>query len=120
METNSVCFWSLATSLDHAHKIILSMFNIDNLVLPLILEKWAGTLLPSGVNFGGFLTNVKGGPDTVFWIFLGFLIILIPKNSMKIRDEFVLSKYSSLISAVLFFVATLFAAKQSEFLYFNF
>ena len=109
-----------ATSLDHAHKIILSMFNIDNLVLPLMLEKWAGPLLPSEVNFGGFLTNVKGGPDTVFWIFLGFLIILIPKNSMKIRDEFVLSKYTSLISSVLFFVAALYAAKQSEFLYFNF
>lgn len=51
---------------------------------------------------------------------IGFIIAWTQKNTFEIRDETYLRKRTAIFSAVLFFICTLFLAKNSPFLYFQF
>ena len=105
---------------DDAHKVLSAMFSLDNIVLS---ESWShrlGFLRPYGIHFGEFLQNVAGGKHTLAWILLGFILILLFKNSIEKLKDFQLD-FKTLLFAVLLFTSSILSlSKVSEFLYFNF
>ena len=113
---------------DDAVKVLGSMFSLDDVVLPNILESRLPFLSDLGVKFGGFaaniVANIEGDYLTPLWIFSGFVLVLMFKNSIQIIKGFKTSYKNLLIFIVtLFILATHLIyrlGESSEFLYFNF
>lgn len=93
-----------------AVKVLSGMFNLDNAILSNLFV----------LKFEEYLQGIKGGNDTIIWLFLGFLLILIFKNSVQILENFKLNYKTSFFAAVLFLSGILSLNKITEFLYFNF
>ena len=105
---------------DDAHKVFSAMFSLDNIVLSESWSRGLSFLRPYGIHFGEFLQNVSGGKHTLAWILLGFILILIFKNSMQRLKDFQLNFKTLLFAVILFTSSILSLSKVSEFLYFNF
>ncbi len=105
---------------DDAIKVLSSMFSLNNIVLPSFLSSKLAFLNQHGVEFGGFLGNIKGDFFTPIWLIVGFILILLFKNSMEKRESFKLGYKTVFFTAILFIGGTLSLNKVSEFLYFNF
>lgn len=105
---------------DDAIKVIKGMFGVGGIILPNFLASKLGFLSQLGIEFGGFVANIKGDIFTPIWIFVFFFIVLIPKNSVELLKDFKPNYLSAIYSAILFVIAVLSLNKVSEFLYFNF
>ena len=105
---------------DDALKVIGSMFSLDNIVLPGILEKRLPFLSELGVTFVGFTDNIQGGYFNPAMLIAGFFFILLFKNSTQNLDSFKMGYKSILLSVFAFFCSITLLSKPSEFLYFNF
>ena len=96
------------------------MFSLNNIVLPNVLEGRLSFLTDLGVNFGGFVMNIRGDFHTPIWILSGFVLVLMFKNSIQKLDRFKMNYKTALWSGIAFTVGVLSLNKVSEFLYFNF
>ena len=105
---------------DDAAKVLGAMFSLDNIILPNILENRLSFLTDFGIYFGGFVVNIGGGFYSPIWIFSGFILVLMFKNSIQKLDRFKMNYKTALWSGIAFTVGVLSLNKVSEFLYFNF
>ena len=103
-----------------AINILESMFSLNNVVLPHILESKLLFLTQYGVKFGKYLTNIQGGISTIVWLFLAFIIIVFFKNSMEKLKSFKPDNKHLYFTIFAFFISMIFLSAESEFLYFNF
>jgi alginate O-acetyltransferase complex protein AlgI len=103
-----------------AIKVLSGMIAIDNIVLPEKLANKLSFLNGYGVEFGVWLSATTGNKWTVVWLFVGFILILVFKNSTQRMDSFKLNYKTLIISSVMFVYSALSLNKVSEFLYFNF
>ena len=103
-----------------AVKVLSGMVGIDYIVLPSMLESRLTFLSKYGIVFGGFLTNIQGGKNTIIWLIIGLTLILFFKNSIQKLDSFKLNIKTALLSSVVFTGGIISLHKVSEFLYFNF
>ncbi|HIC43930.1 MAG TPA: MBOAT family protein [Sulfurimonas sp.] len=100
-------------------KVLSSMFSLDYVVLPNAFKSTLSFLQEYGVEFGRF-TNMLDRGKAMAFIAIGFILILVFKNSMQKLDTFEITRRSALISGLVFLIAFLSLSKASEFLYFNF
>jgi len=105
---------------EDAIKVLKGMSGLSGIVLPNALSDKVFFLSQYGVEFGDFVKNIQGDKFTFIWIIVGFIVILFFKNSMEIRDHFILNCKTAVFSGLLFLYAILSLNKVSEFLYFNF
>jgi hypothetical protein len=96
------------------------MFSLNNIILPNALEGRLGFLTDFGINFGGFVTNIRGDFYTTIWILFGFIMVLMFKNSIQKINDFQLNYTTVLLAGFSFTFSVLMLNKVSEFLYFNF
>jgi D-alanyl-lipoteichoic acid acyltransferase DltB (MBOAT superfamily) len=105
---------------DDAVKVLGSMFSLDNIVLPNFLAAKLAILSNYGIEFGGFATNLSAGKDLIVWLLVGFILILVFKNSTEKLDRFKLNYKTIIFSVISFTGGVLLLNRVSEFLYFNF
>jgi len=105
---------------DDAIKVLGSMFSLDYIVLPNMLESRLPFLLNYGIEFGRFLSNISAGKDLVFWMLIAFILILFFKNSTNNIQSIKLKYKTALLTAGMLVYSFLSMYKPSEFLYFNF
>jgi len=78
-----------------------------------------------GVKFGGFVTNIGGDYFTPLWIFSGFILVLLFKNSIqivKLNEKFNPTRIKALYFGFLLAISIfyMYASTHTEFIYFNF
>ncbi len=105
---------------DDAVKVLCSMFDINNIVLPNMLESRLPFLSDLGIKFGGFVANIQGTYFIPVWLMAGFIFILVFKNSVEKLDSFKFNYKTALLSGFAFVSGFLLLYKVSDFLYFNF
>ncbi len=105
---------------DDAIKILGSMFNLDNIVLPNFLSSKLSFLNNYGIEFGGFATNLSAGIDLIVWLLIGFIFILVFKNSMEFKEVFKLNIKYLIFNIFILLISVLYLGNYTEFLYFNF
>jgi hypothetical protein len=105
---------------EDAVKVLTSMLKLDNIVLHPILEQKLSFLNQYGVKFSSMFINIGGGYLTVVWIIMGFLIVLLGRNTSSQLIKFRPSIMNLVIYAVISSFSILSIYKFSEFLYFNF
>ena len=96
------------------------MTGLDGIKLPNLFANKFGFLNEYGVEFGDYLINIKGTNATIFWIILGFIIILMFRNSNQILSKFNLTIFNALFIFIIYFISLSQLNEFSEFLYFNF
>ena len=105
-----------------AVKILEAMFTI-NVVLPGILESKLSFLQQDWIVYGNWFQNIDiyGGRYLVPFIIVGFIFILIFKNSTEKLYSLKLNYKTALLTAITFILsAWLSLSETSNFLYFNF
>jgi len=105
---------------DDAVKVLGSMFSLDNVVLPIFLESKLAMLSSYGVEFGGFTTNLLAGKNLIVWLLIGFILILVFKNSMDKLRLFKPNAINGFIFIMAFAISFYKLSGYSEFLYFRF
>ena len=105
---------------DDAIKVLNNMFSLDNMVFPTMLQDRLSFLNSYGVQFGRFTQNIDATFEIIFWLFGGFISILLFKNSIERLNNFKLTYKNILFTSSLFTIGILSLNKVSEFLYFNF
>jgi len=103
-----------------AVKVLGAMFSLQNIVLPYPLISKLSFLKQYGVGFGNFLNNIYGGPETIVWMFIGFILILVFDNTNTKMKAFNPSLKQTILIATLLSYVFITMRADSEFLYFNF
>lgn len=106
-----------------AIKVLRGMFGLSGIVLPNVLSNTLTFLGQYGIKFGGLAQNIGGHYSVYTWLSVGFILVLMFKNSMSVMNSFALNYKTVLFSSALFIYAIydIFILKDvSEFLYFNF
>jgi len=101
---------------DDAIKVLSSMFSFENVVLPKFLEAKLGFLSNYNVEFGFFYWYM----ETIIWIPMAFLLVLLFKNSLQTLDTFRVNMRTALFTGFVLSAGILSMNRVSEFLYFNF
>ena len=104
---------------DDALKVLKGMFGLSGIVLPNFLEAKLGFLTKYGVGFNNFIEKV-GDKNTFLFIIIGFILVLVFKNSIKKLEQLKFNFKHIILSTTIFVWALLSLHKISEFLYFNF
>ena len=110
-----------AKSWEDAMKVIGSMFSLDNIVLPEKYFKFISQYNEIYFNYGRVYENIAGKDNTTVFLIVGFIIVLLFKNSMEFRNIFFKRPLIYSIIAILstsYVISVL--GRHSEFLYFNF
>ena len=102
-----------------ALKVLKGMFGLSEIVLPNFLAAKLEFLSKYGVGFNNFIERV-GNKNTFLFMLLGFILVLVFKNSIKKLEQLKFNFRNILLSTVIFTLAILSLNKISEFLYFNF
>jgi len=104
---------------DDAIKVLNSMFFGDIL----IAHKWVNKLefiKDAGFTPGFWSQNLGNGEKAIYFIIVSFLITLVFKNSIELKNNFKINYKSFIFISVIFVIALSNLNKISEFLYFNF
>ena len=109
-----------AKDLNDAIRILRGMIGFEGIKLPYFLSKNFTILNDYGVQSGDFLSNIDGNYNTIYWILIGFIIVLIFENSNKLLLKFKLTLNSAIFIFILYISSLLHLNEFSEFLYFNF
>ena len=120
-----------AKEFDDAIKVLSSMFSFDHVVLPSKLESKLSFFSDYGIEFGWWAKDIGGNDWTAIWLIVGFILVLVFKNSVQKLEILKMNYKASLLSAISFFGSSLLCSiafvggvsslsKVSEFLYFNF
>jgi D-alanyl-lipoteichoic acid acyltransferase DltB (MBOAT superfamily) len=107
-----------AKEFDDAIKVLDGMFFGD-IILPIQLENRLDFLSQYGVTFGTWLRGVGADIYIFIWMIFTFIVVLLFKNSMQLRDDFKLN-FIYMISTILFSLTIFLMYRESEFIYFNF
>lgn len=105
---------------DDAIKVLSGMVAIDNIVLPEKLANKLAFLNQYGITFGEWLSATTGNKWTIVWLFVGFIMVLVFKNSVQRMDSFKMNYKTAIWATIAFVGGALSLNKVSEFLYFNF
>jgi len=107
---------------DDAMKVLGSMFSLDHIVLPYSLSDKLEFLVQYGVGFGfeGAISAIQGDRWTFIWLFIGFVLILLFRNSMENIRKFRTSSINCMINIIALLASVFCLNTISEFLYFNF
>src|SRR5574344_1545239 len=110
-----------AKDFESAIKVLGSMFSLENVVLPEKYFKFLAQYNEVYFKFGEVYTNILGKDNTTIFIILGFILVLVFKNSMSYLKDGFKANYYNLALAFGFIIYSIFQLnKISEFLYFNF
>jgi len=105
---------------DDAVKVLGSMFSLDNVV---IKEKFADSLsflLEYNVKFEEVMKMTNDGSGIIKWLVVGFVIVLLFKNSIDKLKTFQPNIINSIIFIFVFTISFYKLSGYSEFLYFIF
>ncbi len=105
---------------DDAVKVLGAMFSLGNVVLPSALEGRLRFLTDFDINFGDFVENIGGDFYTPVWIFFGFILVLLFKNSIQKINNFQLNYKTAIFTSIIITISILSLSGESEFLYFRF
>ncbi|ABM03431.1 membrane bound O-acyl transferase, MBOAT family protein [Psychromonas ingrahamii 37] len=105
---------------DDAVKVSGGMFSLENIVLPNILATKLSFLSNYDIEFGGFVENIQGDYYTPLWLIIGFILVLLFKNSIEKGKEFKPNYKTLILTLIYLLVGLLSLNKVTEFLYFNF
>jgi len=106
---------------DDAMKVLGGMFGFTEIVLPQFLGEKLEFLTQYGVIFDNWLENSFSGEiQTDIYIFLGFIFVLLFKNTNELAKNFEPNIKLAFFIALIFVWGVLSLTKVSEFLYFNF
>ena len=107
---------------DDAVRVLGAMFSLDNIILPIPLFNKLAFLQQYGIEFGGWVVNLDGdgGKSLVPWLLIGFILVLLFKNSVQKINNFQLNYKIVSLSGIIMTLGILSLNKVSEFLYFNF
>ncbi len=105
---------------DDAIRVLSSMFSFHTIVLPDFLLPKLEFMSHYGVKFGNFTANIQGGIDTLVWLPVGFVVILLFKNSIQLLQNFRVNTYNTIFLIVIFVISFFHIQRYSEFIYFQF
>ncbi len=105
---------------DDAIKVLSSMFSLDNVVLPKVLESHLAFLKDFSVNFGYFGIHIGAEIESVLWLITAFIITLLFKSSAEQLENFKLNYSTAIFTGITLLIGLISLNKVSEFLYFNF
>ena len=105
---------------DDATKVLSSMFSLDNVVLPKVLEAKLIFLKNYSVDFGYFGIDIGAKLDSILWLLTAFILILLFKSSAEQLERFKLNYFTAIFTGILLLAGIISLNKVSEFLYFNF
>jgi TM2 domain-containing membrane protein YozV len=71
---------------DDAINVLSSMFSLDNIMLPNILESVLPFLNKYGVEFGWYTQNIQGKSFTLIFLIIGFILVLFFEKVIKNYD----------------------------------
>ncbi|HFU75034.1 MAG TPA: MBOAT family protein [Arcobacter sp.] len=104
-----------------AIKILGSMFNMSNIVLPQKLENKLAILHLNHIKFGAMYGDISG---SFFWtslsLLVGFILVLFFKNSIERLKLFKANQRYLIIMILMIFTSLILLNAKNEFLYFNF
>lgn len=118
-----------AKDFDDVIKILKGMFGFSGITLPGFLSEELMFLNQWGITFGGFLKNIQSVYSIPIWqanylipvwIIAGFLIVMLSKNSMQLKNTFIPSYKMAFCFSILVLWTISNIGGYSEFLYFNF
>ena len=107
---------------DDALKVLSSMFNLNNIMLPKLFANKLSFLNSYAIEFGTWGTNISASNYTIVILLLVFILILLFKNSIQIVNTHSISTIKIVYFAFLFTLSSLYiyASTHTEFIYFNF
>ena len=105
---------------DDAIRVLSSMFSLDNIVLPKVLESKLLFLKDFSVDFGYFGVNIGAKMDSILWLLTAFIIVLFFKSSAEQLERFKLNYTTAIFTGLMLLAGIISLNKVSEFLYFNF
>lgn len=103
-----------------ANNIIQGMMGGNGIMLPEKYAKYMGSVQESILQFGTVYEHINGKSQTTTYIILGFIMVLVLKNSMQLVEEFKPNRLNLLFTLALFLTGVSMMSRVSEFLYFNF
>jgi len=103
-----------------AIRIVRGMFSVDNVSIASSLEKNLSFLADFGVKFEGVFAYTSVKSDVYAWIVLGFVLVLLFKNSVEMTEKFKTNKIYLFLHMAIMYKAVTSINTVSEFLYFNF
>lgn len=103
-----------------ASNIIQGMMGGNGIMLPEKYAKYVGNVQESILQFGTVYEHINGKSQTSTYIILGFIMVLVLKNSMQLVEEFKPNRLNLLFTLALFLTGVSMMSRVSEFLYFNF
>jgi D-alanyl-lipoteichoic acid acyltransferase DltB (MBOAT superfamily) len=103
---------------DDAMKVLGAMFGGEPIFSYWLLKKFPA--LEDHLTFGKHFENIEDGNDIALWLIIGFIVILLFKNSGHYLSNFKPTTFNLLIFLLLSISAILHLTHVSEFLYFNF
>ena len=105
---------------EDAIKVFSGMAGFNGISLPIFLNTRLSFLTEYGIKFDNWLSSISGDYTTVIWLFIGFTLILVFKNSIEKLNNFKYNFKTALFTSIIFCTGILSLNKLSEFLYFNF
>lgn len=111
-----------ANSLSDAIKIITSMFDIDNIVIPNIFKYKLPLSDIINISYGNVFFNIGANTKEItLFMLIGFMLTLFFNNTNQIITKF-RPTYLKIVFIMLMFITSVYymSSGQSEFLYFNF
>lgn len=109
-----------AKNWEDAIKVLKGMVGLTGIVIADKFSNKLAFLKSYGVTFDKVTEHIGDGDKSLIWILIGFIFVLIFKNSMEQWKTFRFDYKSLFIAFVCFIYGILSLNKVSEFLYFNF
>jgi len=107
---------------EDAIKVIKGMIGLNGFVIAEKFEKYLSSFKSIGATFGQVTQNTNFGSEPIGWIIVSFIVVLMFKNSMQVKDKFKYSLYQTIFIAIsiwVFYFKSI-SGIESQFLYFNF
>jgi len=106
---------------DDVVKVLSGMISINNIVLPSVLANKLDFLLQYGISFSNnYLKAIYGNNYTLLYLFIAFIVVIICKNSIQLKEQFKFNIKYALFMIILLVISFLNLSNVSTFLYFNF
>ncbi len=104
-----------------ALKVLKGMVGISGLMFTEKHEKYLSSLATYDfVSFGEITAHIGDGSRVLNWLLIGFILILLSKNSMDLANKFKTNIWYLFIHIAIIFTSLSLLDTVSEFLYFNF
>ena len=106
---------------EDALKVIKGMTGLLGVVFTKKYEKDLSSLASDdSIFFGEITAYISGGSSILTWLIIGFVLVLIFRNSCEMISFFKPNIHRALLVTLLFTTSVLMMTRKSEFLYFNF